>query len=158
MCCPQNFIKKKVGMHQLSVAMKQKLGTNVVERWSHHTPGLFFSSLPFPTLLFWDVLQKMEEALPLGSSFRIWGGGSGPALGVLPQKPQTDPSLYGLSGGGQSCPSAFPERPGRSREEQGECSALLDASSPPLGCREGVVGSWNPRSPAGGLKAVTAIV
>lgn len=118
---------------------------------------------PLPPFLFFPNSAPWRSSCKDGGSsalrviFPGSGAGSGWALRLLPQPHKADPLLYRLSGGGQSCPQAFSERPGRSREEQGECSALLDTSSPPLGCREDLVGSRNPRSSAGGSEGCNCL-
>lgn len=116
-------------------AVKQKLDTNAEEAKKMRLPHT------------WPLLPFFPSQHPLRWSSED-GGNSGLGviildLGVgvarhwaLPQKPQTDSSLYRLSGRQAILSPVFPERPGRSREEQGECSERLDTSSPPLGCRE----------------------
>lgn len=105
-------------------------------------------------------LQKMEEALPLGSSFLDLAIGAADwALRLLPQTRQADPLLYRLSGGGQSCPRLSQKGlGGAGGTRRMFCSPRHFLPTP--GVQGGGGGELESKEQAGleGLTSVTAIV
>lgn len=119
-CAALRSSLRRQGMHWLidsymrRAAVKQKLDTNTEEGEKMRSPHTWLPPYPsFPTLAHCEALAEDggSSALRVIILDRAWEW-----LGTESFLKSPKSTLSRLSGGGQSCPQAFPERPGRSRE------------------------------------------